>query len=293
VTDQNDLDGFLASAGIPSGAETVTEPTVSTPSQPEPAPDTSRDELGRFAPKAGDQTPATAEPAQDQTPATTPEPQRTVPLDALTAIRGENRELKQQLQEMARRFSALEQRPVQPQQPPQPAAKPKDFWEDPNAFVAEQLTPIQQQLQASNLRTSKMLAVQAHGRDTVQEAFQALGEALQTTPQARFEYQQIMASDHPYDEMVAWHRKHQAMSRVGTDPDAWLEAEIQKRIADPAFQAKVLETARGSASANGQSQQQPLTSVPPSLSRIPTGGNVVTDADLSSEGLFRHAMAGR
>lgn len=293
MTDQNDLDGFLASAGIPSGAETVTEPTVTTPSQPEPAPDTSRDELGRFAPKAGDPTPVAAEPAQDQQQPPAAAKGGEVPLAALHAEREKNKELARQLQQMQASIQALQQRPAATPPAPVAPAKPKDFWEDPNAFVAEQLTPIQQQLQASNLRTSKMLAVQAHGRDTVQEAFQALGEALQTTPQARFEYQQIMASDHPYDEMVAWHRKHQAMSRVGTDPDAWLEAEIQKRIADPAFQAKVLETARGSASANGQSQQQPLTSVPPSLSRIPTGGNAVTDADLSSEGLFRHAMAGR
>lgn len=292
MTDQNDLDGFLASAGIPSEAETVTTETATPePSQPEPS--VNRDEHGRFAPKAGEPEPVATEAEGQQPQAATPTetPSGHVPLAALHAERAKTKTLEQQMQQMQATLQALQQRPQQPQ-PVAEQPKPKDFWEDPNGFVADQLTPIQRQLQATALRTSKMLATQAHGRETVQAAYEELGRALQTDPQARFAYQQIMESDHPYDEMVNWHRRQQAMARVGTDPDAFIEAELEKRLSDPAFQAKVMERARAAAG-SGQSQSPPLTAVPPSLSRIPTGGNAVVEADMSSEGLFRHALAGR
>lgn len=284
MTDQNDLDGFLASAGIPAEAETVTE-TVATP-QTEPNPAVNRDEQGRFAPKANEAEPtATVDPV---TPAPAAEPTTGhVPLAALHAEREKSKETARQLQQAMAMLQALQQRP----HPAQPQPKAKDFWEDPNGFVASQVEPVQQLVQQGTLRTSKMLAVQAHGREKVQEAYEALGSALNTDPQARFAYQQIMASDHPYDEMVSWHRRQQAMARVGSDPDAFIEAEIAKRMSDPAFQAKVIEQARGTAT--GQSPTQPLTTVPPSLARIPTGGNAAVEPDMSSQGLFNYAMASR
>ncbi len=259
---------------------------------PEPAPTATTDATqpraadGKFAPKATDAVDDAARAAVEQTPTITAQPETatTVPLSALHAQREENKELKRLLQQALTRPAAV------PQAQPQTEAKGKEFWEDPDGYIAERMNPVQGAVQQAVLRTSKMLAMQQHGGDVVKGAFDAIASALETDPSAQFEYQRIMASEHPYDALVTWHKGAQARARVGNDPDAWLNAEIEKRMADPAFQASVIERARGSA-ANGNRAPQPLTQIPPSLGRIPTGGNAAVDDDTSDAGIFAHAMS--
>jgi hypothetical protein len=275
LSDQDNLGDFLESAGVPA-TDTTPAPDTSTPPT-----DLSRDpETGRFAPKQGDEptvqdTPVEAAPA---TPAAVEPKQQTVPLDAITAIRAENRELKQMLQQLM----GSQQKAAEPQ--PQPKGS---FWDDPEAYLEQKLQSVSSNGSAMTRQVSEMMAVQQFGADVVDAAGKALLEEAQTNPATRFDYERIMASRHPYAELVSWHKRHQTLSKIGDNPDAFVDAEVERRMADPQFQAKMLERIRGTAST-----QQPITQVPPSLNRIPAGANAPTDGPMDDAGLFAFATQG-
>lgn len=250
-----------------------------------------RDEQGRFAAKAEMQPVQTAQVEQQAETDT-----GKVPQQALHASREKEREARQeadalrtQLAELRGQVQMLSQRPAQPAPKPEPEKAP-EFWEDPSAYVNHALGPVQQQMQQQREQFSKMLAMQAHGKETVDNAFKAFVEAAQANPGAYAgEYQAMMKSEHPYDSLVAWHKRQQTLQTVGSDPNAWLEAELEKRLADPAYQAKVMERIRGTA-ATTTDRANPVTKLPPSLSRLPAGGNAPGETDLSDAGLFANAL---
>lgn len=291
----NDLDSFLSSAGIEAEQPQEITPQAEPAAQPQTTEERQRDEQGRFAPKAGDPPPSEplAQPDAQQ-PTTEPAPGAMVPLAAVHAERRKNDDLQRQLQQLTGQVQALMARPSAPAPTPATPQAKKEIWDDPESYIAEANKPILDQVRQNKLDTSMMLAVDRHGEATVQTAYQALGEALQTDPRAKFEYERIMASRHPYDELVSWHKQHQTLQKIGADPDAYVQSEIERRLSDPAEQAKILERIRGAANTTGQTTRQaPLTQLPPTLSRIPTGGNDPGTADMSSEGLFAHATARR
>lgn len=282
-----ELDDILAS----DDTQETTQEQVETTTEGQ-----TRDEQGRFAAKAATETATEqSEVVEAQAEGTEPEHGK-VPQQALHAAREkarekdqENEALKQQLAELRGQVQLLSQRSTQ-SQPAKEEAKAPDFWEDPNAFVQGALTPVQQQMQQQREQFSKMLAQQAHGKETVDTAYQAFAQAAQANPSTMAgEYQSIMKSDHPYDALVAWHKRQETLRTVGNDPNAWLEAEMEKRLADPAYQAKVLEKIKGAAAAN-LNRSAPVTSLPPSLNRLPAGGNTAEDNDVSDAALFSHAM---
>lgn len=251
-----------------------------------------RDEHGRFAPKVeAEAAPVVQAQVEQQVDA---DPGK-VPQQALHASREKEREARQeaetlrnQIAEMRGQIQLLSQRGQAPTPKPE-APKPVDFWESPDGYIANALTPVQQQLQDQNERFSKMMAMQTHGKETVDTAFNAFVQAAQANPGAyAAEYQSMMKSDHPYDALVAWHKRQETLRTVGNDPNAWLEAEMEKRLADPAYQAKVLERIRGTATTNSRSN--PVTNLPPSLNRLAAGGNANGEADLSDSGLFANAL---
>lgn len=252
-----------------------------------------RDEQGRFAGKA-DEPEVVAEAVEE---AAQEEPEAgpgKVPQQALHAAREKEREARQEAEQLRREMAelrghvqALSQRPAkQEEQKPEEKAH---FWDDPDRFVESRLNPVQQQLQQQREQFSKMLAVQAHGTETVDAAYSAIVEAAKANPASvAGDYQAIMRSEHPYDALVAWHKRQETLRTVGTDPNAWLEQEMEKRLADPAYQAKVLEKIKGAAAANAN-RSNPVTNLPPSLSRLPAGGNTAQDNDVSDAALFSHA----
>lgn len=290
MSDQDHLDSFLESAGV--SADTAPEVVTTAPANPETVPDNGqpRDEVGRFAPKATD-APVVEPPAPEQ-PNAQPGA-HTVPLEALTAIRGENRDLKQQLQQAIGRLQALEQRPAaQPPAAPQPPQPKRELWDDPDAYVNDRLTPVQQALAETRAEISHLRAVADFGKESVTAAHEAVNEAINRGELDRAKVNgQLAQSRDPVGDLVRWHQQKQAkdnMQRIGNNPDAWLEAELEKRMADPAFQAKVIERAR---QPNGQNTQSPPVALPPSLSRIASGANA-PGGDMSGEGLFANATAG-
>lgn len=290
MSEGNDvLDEILSDAPVKPVVE-AQEPT------PEPA-EPPRNPDGTFASKEGQEPEGEPEPDE---PA--PEPEKPegregnkVPVAALQAEREKAKAMEAKLEETQRQLQQVlgqvqvltQQRPAQPT--PEPEKRP-EIWEDPDGFLRSALAPIEQQMRRQTEHFSQQLAMRDHGQEAVQSAFDAMRTAMQSQdPNAVFEYRRIMSSSHPYGELVAWHQRNQTLQKIGNDPDAWLEAELAKRMEDPAFQAKMLEKARGTAQQpNGQGQ--PQVALPPSLNKVPGRGNDATPGDLSSEGLFNYAL---
>lgn len=283
-----ELDEIMSEPAATTATEITTTETATQQA------DRIRDEQGRFAAKEAAAAATTTTQAATTTAAetTASEAGKTVPIEAVHASREKEREARTENDklraDMARLQGQIEMLSKQ-REPVKEAAKAPDFWEDPNGFVQTALDPVQKQLAQQAERFSMRMAIKEHGQEAVQGAYQALGEAMQAgDPSAKAEYQRIKASDDPYDEIVKWHKRNTAMQKVGNDPDAWLEAEMEKRLADPAYQVKLAERLRTAAAA-GTDRSNPPVILPPSLSRLPGGGNAPGEQDTSDAGLFAHA----
>ena len=286
-----ELDAILADESSDETAESAASETTADDAGP------ARDDLGRFAPKAGEPDPSNRGPRGPEREGADPVGAEAgqVPQQALHAAREKEREAKQEAEELRRELAEMRgqvnllTRQRQPE--PKPAEQPKkpEYWEDPDGFVNAALTPVQQQLRQHTELVSRRFAIKEHGAETVQAAYQALGTAMDTDPNVRADYQRIMSSDDPFEDLVQWHKRRQTMQTVGNDPQAWFEAEFEKRLNDPAHQAKIIERLRSSA-AQTTDRSSPPVSLPPSLSRLPSGGNAADDGDMSDAALFSHAM---
>ncbi|WMT88273.1 hypothetical protein NO932_06590 [Pelagibacterium sp. 26DY04] len=279
----NELDEILA-----EGNEVETLPEQET-EQPEGA---KRDANGRFAAKEPENQEQPEAEAATETPTEDEQPEADqqggmVPQKALHEERQRVKEMRDEMAELRRQNQQItaQLQAFMSQQQPKPAEQEKkapDFWENPSEFVNHAVSPLEQKIQKRFEAISLRSAVGEHGQETVQAAYQAMGEAMQSgDPSAQAEYQRIMQSDHPYGDLVSWHQRRQALSEIGNDPAAYrakLEAEIRQK----------LEAEMG----QGQRQQtstKPLTKLPQSLSRIP-GGSAAGSNDVSDAALFSHAM---
>lgn len=252
-----------------------------------------RDENGKFAPKQ--EAAAVTEPVIDpaQQPASHDKPNNGVPVRAVQEERQKRQEaestneaLRRELAEMRGQLQTLTQQRQQPAQQQQ-EEKPATLWDDPDSYLRNQITPVQSQIMEMKEFMSENLAVQTYGAEKVEAAKQAI-EQVAATPEGRATVQKMMQSRHPFDDLVKWHQQHEAMRRVGNDPDAWFQAEYERRLSDPAEQAKIMERIRGTAASN-TSRSAPAVSLPPSLSGLPAGGNTAADNDVSDAALFSHA----
>jgi len=189
-----------------------------------------RDERGRWAPKDNqeDGRPPSAQPPPDRNV-----PDGYVPIQAMDArlAKSEDR-LQTVMQQNAQLMQAL-QGFTQPR--PQPQQAP-DFFDNPDAAfdyrIRNAMTPVQQQLQAQTERFSSMMAVEKHGLEPVQQAYQALAQRVQAMGPQDPVYARIMRSQHPYGELVRWHQEQSALQRYGSDPEAYINAEIERRMSE-------------------------------------------------------------
>lgn len=258
------LDEIMSGRG-----EAVSEPTTkpeATSAPAEPAEGTVRDDKGRFAPKA-EPTPAAAAPATAeaaQPPVTeTPEQQPAghVPLQALDAERSKRKALEDQVREMQQQLTRLSQ----PQQPAAPAEPPKPaptLWDDPDAFLQSQLTPVQQQLMDQREWISETMAIQTHGQEKVEAAKLAIEEAART-PDGQLIIQKMMQARHPFDELVKWHEEHSFRSEIGSDPEAYK----QKIIAD-----YLASQQQPTTQAQAPAAPAPAPVMPSAFAKAPTSG---------------------
>jgi hypothetical protein len=194
-----------------------------------PVMDRPRDERGRFAPRTENDDDDGSKPPSAQPDKNVPDGY--VPIQAMDARLAKSEERLHALIQQNQQLMAAMQGRAQPQQPAQPAP---DFFDNPDAAFDHRLQqamgPVQQQQQAIVERFSSMMAVEKFGLEPVQEAYGALAQRVQQFGAQDPTYLRIMRSQHPYGELVRWHQEQSALSRYGSDPEAYINAEIERRM---------------------------------------------------------------
>jgi hypothetical protein len=276
--------------------DSIVSGTPASEQQQEPAPQP-RDDSGRFATQQVDKPAVIEAPVAEAQPvAEQAAPSGgNVPVGAVQAEREKRQAAQQEAEALRREVAELRGMVTATRQPapqPQPEQQPLSIFEDPDAFLKSQLSPVQQQMQETRELILEMQATQIHGAEAMAAAKEA-AKALFGTPEG-----QSLASKpgNLFDNLVKWHKQQQAFAKVGDDPDAWLNSEIERRLADPAEQAKILERIRAGATPSQASggRPTPVTNLPPSLSRLPAGGNAPAgQSDQSDGALFSSVTSGR
>lgn len=153
---------------------------------------------------------------------------------------------------------------------PKTPAETPDFYTDPQAAVRNEIQPAVQsfaeQMQAHREATSRMMAMEKHGNEAVTEAYGALADELRTNPAAQFEYQRIMASPHPFGELVTWHQKQSVLKDIGTDPNAYREKVRAELLAE------IQSTGHVPAAPQRTTPAAPLASMPSNLADARNAG---------------------
>jgi hypothetical protein len=218
--------------------EPTTEPTVEQPRGPD----------GKFAPKATEpEAPAAVEPQAEPAPKT-----GTVPQQALHAAREKERQerdraddLARQLAELNGKVSILTQQREAATPPPEPP-KPVDFWDDPNKFVEQALTPVQQALAETRFELSQTRALAKYGEEAIETASVALKEAIERGEENGAEWaQKLRSSRDPVGDVVRRHQNSPAVrdAELREKIRAELLAELgtQQPIAEPTPAASIPE----------------------------------------------------
>lgn len=231
-------------------SDAITE-TVTT----EPVADTghSRDDRGRFAPKAEQ----AAMPETVEQPAQQP---GHVPIQALDAERGKRKELEDRYEREMRELRDQITRLAQPAKPIEPPAPPPNMFEDPDGYVRHQLQPLEQRLAQQAANFSQRMAVKEHGKETWDAAEKAL-EGVASTPEGQQLIAMLRASDDPGEELIQWHKRRSVVSEIGTDPEAY----FQRRLAE-------WQASNQSQQTQQPTQQPAQAPIPTSFAKAPTGG---------------------
>jgi len=304
-----DTDQELFNSAISDAPISEPEPAAT----PEPAPTQAtaepgeagqpRDERGRFAPRAGDlpqQPAAQAQPAPEAQPGqqSPKDDGPAIPAWRLSEVTQERNALRDQLAELRRQNELFAMQMRQFQQQPREPEKVPDVFEDPNAFlrhgVQQAITPVQSQVAQVTEYYSRARAIDKHGEEAVNAAYDALDQALRSRdPDAHAAFQRAQSSIDPFGEVMKWHRKTSVLREIGEDPNAWYEKRLEQTLADPAQVAKLMERIRGQVQqpATNGSRPNATFQVPPSLSRVPAAASRTADddTDMSDAGLYRHA----
>lgn len=284
MADHSDMDNFESiTSGEPIAPEVQQTPAVT---QPRDVP------TGQFASKsapAAEVAEPTAEATQEEHPAT-----GGIPQARLRAEAEKRREAEADASALRREIAELRGmvQGRQPAQAPQEPKAPATLWDDPDSFIGSQLTPIQQQVQEMREELWESRAASVHTPEVVTAA-KAAAEKLFGTPEGKQLHQQLTsAGGNPFDNLVKWHKQTEALAKIGGDPDAWLTAERERLMNDPEFLAQAQERARG-ITPSTPTRSAPLTNLPPSLSRLPAGGNAPPSNDTSDGALFASSTARR
>jgi len=230
-----------------------------------------------------------AQPEQPVVPAVQ-QPEPAIPPGVLREAKEAARAAERRAQELEARLDAFMR-----QQQPKPEPKQRtDMFDNPSAFVQEEVSPHLSQLQAELVRTretySQLFAEQKHGAEKVQAAYNWIKEGLANRdPEIQQTYQRAMQTANPYDVITRAHLQRQTISEIGDDLPSYRNRILEEAMKDPAFQAKVLEATRQQAQQSGQTIARPVSSLP-SITKVgaaalPAG----QEADMSDAELFAAA----
>ena len=266
----------------------------------EPKVERDRDEQGRFVAKEQPKEEVKTEPEVKTEATTPPEPKddAQVPSWRLREVREAREAAERRAEEASRQAYAVQQQMAEMRRQLESLQKPKqepvDFFQNPDEAFNQRVGPIQSDIEKfkSDLRLefSRELAVIKHGEQTVSEVEAAVAKAMQSNhPDMPALSARMRVSSNPVAEAIKWHQQNKLMESTGGNLETYKQKVLEEAMKDPAFQAKVLEATRSTAQAKPSTIQ-----IPPSLNKAAGSGQTeVDDADMSNEGLFRHAMGSR
>lgn len=254
-----------------------------------------------------DQQQAAETPDDDNDEPLTPNERRGLK-SALTAERNKTKEwqdryerdigaVNTRLETLTRQIQMQQPAAPQPTQQQQPEQSQDFDWSDPNKWgrnlVENAVAPVHQTMRRMVVDFSRREANREFGAEKVAAAEEALKQAVLAGQIDQGTAQSLRTSTHPVADIVQWHQKQETLRRVGNDPDAFITAEFERRMADPAFQAQMLQRIQGTAAANGNgtstTRTQPSVQLPPTLNRVATGANQATVEDGSPEAIYQYA----
>ena len=177
--------------------ETLTE-------QPEVA-----EEEAQAEPEAQVEPEGTGEPAEP--PSAPEEKSRDVPFVALMDEREKRQAAQRELEEIRKKMAEYERNAQQPKERP-------DFFENPEAVVQQHVTAVK-------LQQSKFLAEKEYGADMVAEAYAYFDQHPQ-------ESAALLNHPSPFHAAVEHYKKQKTLADMGADPDAWINAQVEARLAE-------------------------------------------------------------
>lgn len=280
------FDAAISDDPAPEVAEQVAEAEVAE--QPR-GPD------GKFMPKAAEVEKTEPVQAQAETPEAKDE--GAVPPWRLREMREERDAERARAENAAREAAQFRsemealRRQIAQQNAPEP--EPVDIFADPNKFMEQQLSPLEQRMQSMmttmTLRASKAENISIHGRDTVVAAEKAVEEAMsQRDPEVNGLRAKMLASDDPVGVAVDWYKSRSLLKETGGDLNAYRQKALEEALNDPAFLQRALERAREGA--GGQPKPRTEINLPPRISRLPSAQSISDgDGDMSDAALFAAA----
>ena len=241
----------------------IMSPPPQAAEQPQPAPQEPAPEV---------QQPAQSE--QQPPPPTTPPGSEGIPAWRLREEMDARREAEARIRALEEQFAK--------NQGQQPGAKEPSFFDDPNQatqrIIAQQLQPFVEYTNRQMIAMGKMLADNVYGADVVSKAEEAFMEARNNRTLDPVDYERVVQSPNRYAECVQWYNNRQVVTTVGNDPIAWFEKQLEQRMADPKFQAAMLQKMSAKPGT-------PAVQLPPSLSKVTAsksnGGGVEDGSDAS------------
>jgi hypothetical protein len=260
---------------------------VATSDEPAPPPEPSPQPEPEPEPQPEPEPSAELQP-EGQKPTAEDEASGRVPVWRVKEITEEKRRVADENERLKAELARLRQ----PQQQPQPQQVQQSETEvpdpilDPKGYAKHVRDEIRGELLAER-REESMKAAREANTQAFDEAYQASLEAMRNgdvTIRAR-----MQSSRDPGRTLLDWHKEQKAMREVGSDPNAWLEKKLEERLKDPAFLAKAVELARGSAPAAQQQNGRPRVELPPSLngaSRSNAQLRSAMNADIDDDALF-------
>lgn len=238
---------------------------------------------GQFAPK------------QQGTPQQQRQPEdHRVPLRELLAERDARQRLEAHAAELTRAVMELQARTDPNRQQSQQPQEPETIFDNPQQYLDKRvMDPLRQEGQRYMMQIKDGLSREfANNQFTARVVNAALGAMAQFrhTPQGNFVFQQIMQSNHPYGELVKWHKQMTAYSAIGADPHHWLKQQQERWLDDPNAQRLMVERLRTRQANGNDARGAPNVQLPPSLSSVAsTASRTQEPGDLSSQSLWSFA----
>lgn len=204
------------------------------------------------------------EPERDDQPAPAKTEPQMVPLAALQEERQKSRTVAERLAQIEQMIQASQRQTAEPRKLP-------DMFEQPEAYSQSILQMMAERESGIIAEMSERFTRSKHGDEVVDAAFE--------TAKAAGVIDSFRGKKDPWGELVKWHKQHQVMSEIGTDPDAWRAQERerlrQEVLAELAGQQQKQTAARGAPSLAGQpnlgSRAAPVWGGPTPLNEILKG----------------------